>query len=134
MITTNQKQRVKHRVLIANRGEIAVRIIRACQDYGATSIAIYADDDIDALHVRLADEAYGLKGNSPKESYLAIDKIIEIAHKSKATMIHPGYGFLSERADFAKAVQQAGLLWIGPDPQTIEVLGIKFKRVKLHNP
>ena len=131
MITTNQKQRVKHRVLIANRGEIAVRIIRACQDYGATSIAIYADDDIDALHVRLADEAYGLKGNSPKESYLAIDKIIEIAHKSKATMIHPGYGFLSERADFAKAVQQAGLLWIGPDPQTIEVLGDKVQARKI---
>ncbi|HEI7948595.1 TPA: ATP-grasp domain-containing protein [Proteus mirabilis] len=131
MITTNQKQRVKHRVLIANRGEIAVRIIRACQDYGATSIAIYADDDIDALHVRLADEAYGLKGNSPKESYLAIDKIIEIAHKSKATMIHPGYGFLSERADFAKAVQHAGLLWIGPDPQTIEVLGDKVQARKI---
>ncbi|MCT6516019.1 MULTISPECIES: acetyl/propionyl/methylcrotonyl-CoA carboxylase subunit alpha [Enterobacterales] len=131
MTTTNQKQRVKHRVLIANRGEIAVRIIRACQDHGATSIAIYANDDIDALHVRLADEAYGLKGNLPKESYLDINKIIEIAHKAKATMIHPGYGFLSERADFAKAVQDAGFIWIGPNPETIEVLGDKVQARKI---
>ncbi len=131
MTTINQKQRVKHRVLIANRGEIAVRIIRACQDYGATSIAIYANDDIDALHVRLADEAYGLNGNLPKESYLDINKIIDIASKAKATMIHPGYGFLSERADFAKAVQEAGFIWVGPNPETIEVLGDKVKARKI---
>lgn len=131
MTTINQKQRVKPRVLIANRGEIAVRIIRACRDYSATSIAIYADDDIDALHVHLADEAYGLHGNLPKESYLDIDKIIDIARKSQATMIHPGYGFLSERADFAKAVQDAGFIWIGPNPDTIEVLGDKVKARKI---
>lgn len=120
-----------HKVLIANRGEIAVRIIRACRDVGFKSIAIYADADINAVHVQMADEAYGLSGNLASESYLNIDKIIAVAKKSGATMVHPGYGFLSERAEFARAVQSAGLIWIGPNPETIEILGDKVKARQL---
>lgn len=120
-------KKITHKVLIANRGEIATRIIRACRDLGFKSIAIYADNDIDSLHVQMADEAYGLSGTLPSESYLNIEKIITIAKKSGATMVHPGYGFLSERAEFAKAVQAAGLIWIGPNPETIEMLGDKVQ-------
>ncbi|GAB1439412.1 biotin carboxylase N-terminal domain-containing protein [Providencia sp.] len=116
-----------HKVLIANRGEIAVRIIRACRDYGVGSVAVYADSDIGALHVKMADEAYGLGGNSPAQSYLNIEKLIEIAKKSGATMVHPGYGFLSERAEFARAVNAAGLIWIGPSAQSIDILGDKVQ-------
>ena len=118
---------VIHKVLIANRGEIAVRIIRACRDYGIASVAVYADSDIDALHVKMADEAFGLGGNTPTLSYLNIEKLIEIAKKSGATMVHPGYGFLSERAEFARAVTDAGLIWIGPSAESIDVLGDKVK-------
>lgn len=115
------------KVLIANRGEIALRIVRACRDYGVASVAVYADSDIDAPFVRHADEAYGLGGDTPATTYLDIGKILDLAQRSGADAIHPGYGFLSERADFAAAVAQAGLIWIGPDAGVIEALGDKIR-------
>ncbi|HEY3573547.1 MAG TPA: biotin carboxylase N-terminal domain-containing protein [Arthrobacter sp.] len=114
-----------HKVLIANRGEIAVRIARACNDAGLESVAVYADVDIDALHVRTADKAFGLDGNSPAATYLNIEKLLDAAKRSSADAVHPGYGFLSENADFAQVVLDAGLTWIGPLPETIRELGNK---------
>lgn len=119
------------RVLIANRGEIAVRVIRACRDHGIASVAVYSDEDRNSLHASMADAAYSLKGLTAGQTYLNIEKLIKVAKESGADAVHPGYGFLSENAEFAEAVISAGLIWIGPPPAAIRALGDKVSARKI---
>ena len=120
------KSKSVRKVLIANRGEIALRVLRTCEEMGVTTVAIYSDADRTSLPVRLADEAYHVGGSAPSESYLQGDRIIEIALKCGADAIHPGFGFLSENAEFVRKVTDAGIKFIGPSPEAMVLMGDKL--------
>ena len=118
------------KILVVNRGEIAIRVMRTCRELGIATVAVYSDLDRDAAHTRYADEAYALGGQTAAESYLNTERILDVIAQSGAEAVHPGYGFFAENADFARALTAAGAIWIGPPPEAIEVMGDKISSRK----